>query len=153
MEVKVFGRYFGEEDIVGQDPIIARINCTANYAPVSRPTVHVVDASGKPVPGASVAFKVYNYSELYTVFNATCDSEGKCSLAMGRGDRFVWASDPASGTFGFVKAGASDTSAVTVILSSKDAVSEKFEIVPPAGKPVFIDSNSPEEVAWFVRDS
>jgi hypothetical protein len=151
MEVKVFGRYFGEEDIVGQDPIIARINCTANYAPVSRPTVHVVDASGKPVPGASVAFKVYNYSELYTVFNATCDSEGKCSLAMGRGDRFVWASDPASGTFGFVKAGASDTSAVTVILSSKDAVSEKFEIVPPAGKPVFIDSNSPEEVACLAR--
>lgn len=153
MEVKVFGRYFGEEDIVAQDPLIARINCTANYAPVSRPTVQVVDASGKPVPGASVAFKVYNYSELYTVFNATCDSEGKCSLAMGRGDRFIWASDPASGHFGFVKAGAADTSAITVKLScaSEDTVSAKFDIVPPAGKPVFIDSNSPEEVACSAR--
>ena len=154
MEVKVFGRYFGKEDIVEQDPLIARINCTANYAPVSRPTVQVVDASGKPVPGASVAFKVYNYSELYTVFDATCDSEGKCSLAMGRGDRFIWASDPSSGSFGFVKAGAADTSAVTVTLSYKDslsAVSANFDIVPPAGKPVSIDMSSPEEVACTER--
>ena len=153
MEVKVFGRYFGDEDIVEQDPLIARINSTANYAPVSRPTVHVVDASGKPVPGASVAFKVYNYAEFYTVFKATCDADGGCSFAMGRGDRLIWASDAASGAFGFVKVGASDTSDVTVKLSytSADTVSAKFEIVPPMGRPVSIDMTSPAEVACTAR--
>ena len=48
-----------------------------NYAPTGKAVVTVVDADGKPVSGADVEFKIYNYAEFYTVANKKTDAEGK----------------------------------------------------------------------------
>jgi hypothetical protein len=147
MEVKVFGKYSGEEDIVIQDSLVARINATANYAPVARPAVKAVDVEGKPVAGAYVFYKVYNYAEYHTVFTGKTDSRGEACFSMGKGDWIIRVSDPATQNYGIVEANPSDTSVIVVALDRKegDEYFERHEIVPPAGTPFPRDMDSPEE--------
>ena len=66
MHTKVFGRYNGPEEIMLETPNYTEINVIGNYAPTAKAVVTVTDANGKPVSGAKVDFKVYNYCLLYT---------------------------------------------------------------------------------------
>ena len=49
----------------------------------------VVDNQQKPVEGACVQFKVYNYAEFFTVHTRTTEKDGKASLSAGLGDMMV----------------------------------------------------------------
>ena len=66
------------------------VNCTARYADVKTLTVRVTE-SGRPVSDAIVRFQIVNYSELYTLWEATTDSAGLAQLETGSGDLFVYA--------------------------------------------------------------
>ena len=90
MHTKVAGDYDGPEEVVSRTPCYTEINVTSNYAPTSRVAINVVDSNNNPVINATVEFKLYNYSEFYTVAMKTTDANGTTFLTAGHGDLLVW---------------------------------------------------------------
>ncbi len=132
MHTKVFGRYQGPEERMGQTPCYTEINVVGNYAPTARAEVCVTDAEGHPVADACVEFKLYNYGEFYTVATKQSNAQGLCSLTAGKGDMLVWASH--EGKFGFAKLSFGRQEQLTVVLDRE--VGQPFacdwDMVPPA---------------------
>ena len=114
MHTRVFGHYDGPEQMVRQTACYTEINVTSNYTEVSPLVARVTDASGTPVEGAQVSFRLYNYAEFYPLVTYPSDTSGCASLTCGRGDLLVWASR--GGRFGFVKASVGQQDTVQVVL-------------------------------------
>lgn len=133
LHTKVAGDYNGDEDVIERNNIYTEINVIRAYVPSRRTTVTVTDLEGKPVAGALVQFKIYNYGEFFTVSSQTSDKKGRASLDMGLGDMMVWVWK--DGVFGMGKA---DSESVTVQLAHKagERFSADFDIVPPAENPL-----------------
>lgn len=132
MHTNVYGRYDGPEDKIKQTNIFCEINVTDNYAKTARSFVTVVDENGKPVSGADVHFKIYNYAEFYSAVKQTSDAQGRCSVQTGLGDMMVWGSK--DGRYGFekIKAG-TDNIVLKLNHRSGEQYAVDFEIVPPKG--------------------
>ena len=131
MHTKVFGRYNGPEEVMHQNPNFTEINIIGNYAANAPATVIVQDESGKPVKDAKVEFKVYNYTEFYTVANKLTDEAGKTSLTAGKGDMLIWASK--DGKFGYAKLSFGKDTELIVKLDKNagERHSAAFDIIPP----------------------
>lgn len=142
LHTKVFGDYHGDEDVIQRTPCYTEINVIRGYVHARRSVVTVLDEAGRPVQGARVEFKIYNYGEYYTVAAYSSDSKGQAALDMGCGDMVAWASK--GDRFGLAVIG---SEAVTVTLDHK--VGERFaldlDIVPPVEDPL-PSGASPEEV-------
>ncbi len=130
---KAFGRYHGDEEVVKQTALYSELNLLSHYAPTRRVTATVCGPDGKPLPGATIKFKMYNYAEYYTLATYTADAQGQASLTTGLGDILVWATD---GTrYAFSKLDVRQDSTLTLTLS--DNLNSQFsilnlDIVPPA---------------------
>lgn len=133
LHTKVFGDYQGDEDVILRTPCYTEINVIRGYVPARRSVVTVVDAAGKPVKGARVEFKIYNYGEYYTVAAYQTDAKGRAALDMGCGDMVAWAAK--EGRFGLAVI---DGEAVTVALDRRigERGSLDLDIVPPAEDPL-----------------
>ena len=131
MHTKVFGRYNGPEEIMLETPNYTEINVIDNYAPTGKTAVMVTDQDGKPVAGAKVEFKIYNYAEFFTAATKYTDDKGETFLTAGKGDMLVWASK--NGQFGYAKVSFGKDEKMTVKLDKKEgeAYSIPFDIVPP----------------------
>ena len=133
MHTNVFGKYNGPEEIVRETPLYTEINVIEHYAPQSAAmNITVVDKNGKPVEGAKVTFKIYNYSEFNSVAYKLTDSEGKASLTAGLGDMMIHVSK--DGLFGFRKVTYGKDQEVTIALEyekDSDIAHIEMEIVPP----------------------
>lgn len=133
MHTNVFGKYNGPEEIVRETPLYTEINVIEHYAPQSAAmNITVVDKDGKPVEGAKVTFKIYNYSEFNSVAYKLTDAEGKTSLTAGLGDMMIHVSK--DGLFGFRKVTYGKDQDVTVALEyekDSDIAHIEMEIVPP----------------------
>lgn len=130
MHTKVFGHYDGPEDVMSKNNCFTEINVTENYAPTAKAHVKVVDASGQPV-SAQVDFKVYNYSELYTVCRKQSGADGLTYVTSGLGDLVVWASK--GDKYGIAKCSVGKQDTVTVTIDKDLAFSGviDFDLVPP----------------------
>ena len=128
MHTRVRGDYTGKEDVIQRTNCFTEINVIETYAPIRHSTVTVVDAEQKPVAGAMVEFKIFNYGEFNSVVTLTADATGKASIHMGLGDMLIWASH--RGRFGFAKLAGDE---VTVVLNHKDGDEFTFDedITPP----------------------
>ncbi len=133
MTARVFGRYTGEE-VVSMNPNMTSVNVTGNYTDARKIKVKVMDAAGKPVPGAKVEYKVYNYGEFYPSVVLSADSEGISELTVGQGDWLIWASDGKQ--FGFGKLEAASQEEITVVLdkTGKENYRLAYDMVPPVEK-------------------
>lgn len=147
MHARVFGPYAGEEEVLSTADGITDINVTANYAPVDTMTVRVIDAAGKPVEGADVDFRIYNYAEFYPIATKTTDSKGEASLVTGLGDMLVWATDGKN--YNFRKAHTGKDRMITLQLLPDDNMNAvyDFDIVPPKAqsKPVVVTAEQRAE--------
>ena len=134
MHTKVFGKYAGQEEIMVQTPRYTEINIIDNYGTSAKAEVEVVDADGKPVPGAWVEFKIYNYAEFHTVAAKTTDEQGKTWLSAGLGDMLVWASK--DGRYGYKKLSFGKDASITLKIdkTGQEALVEELDIVPPPEK-------------------
>ena len=138
MHTRAFGNYNGPEEVLQRTNNFTEINLTSNYAPTAEVKFEVKDTDGKPVSGAKVEFKIYNYAEFYTAVTKQTDAQGRTSLSAGMGDLLIWASK--DGKYGYSKASFGKDKTVTItlnhnMLSDKSKVSfeeETFNIVPPA---------------------
>jgi transglutaminase-like putative cysteine protease len=130
VHTNVFGKYTGEEEKNVDKPMYSTINLLSNYADVREAKTLVTDAEGKPVAGATVTFKVYNYAEYYSIVESVTDSAGKASIYAGMGDMLVWASK--DGIFGYAVSSPKNEN-VTVVLNKKkgDDFDDRYELVPP----------------------
>lgn len=128
---KAFGRYHGDEEVVEQTPLYSELNLLSHYAPTRRVTVTVLDNMEKPVAGASVKFKLYNYSEYYTLASVNTDEEGKASLTTGLGDLLIWATDGKE--YGYGKLDVRQYSLISIFLTRtpENEYVEELDIVPP----------------------
>lgn len=131
MNTNVFGEYQGPEEILASNPYITTINATSKYAPTGSLLVKVVDSAGKPVPGATINFCIYNYAEFYPAVTRRGDSEGRARLTAGLGDMVIWATD--GNRFGFSKGRPGDEE-ITIILDKDSQWNGSFEmdVIPPA---------------------
>ena len=138
MHTRAFGNYNGPEEVLQRTNNFTEINLTSNYAPTAEVKFEVIDTDGKPVSGAKVEFKIYNYAEFYTAVTKQTDAQGRTSLSAGMGDLLIWASK--DGNYGYSKASFGKDNTVTItlnhnMLSDKSKASfeeEIFNIVPPA---------------------
>lgn len=138
MHTRAFGNYNGPEEVLQRTNNFTEINLTSNYAPTAEVKFEVKDTDGKPVSGAKVEFKIYNYAEFYTAVTKQTDAQGRTSLSAGMGDLLIWASK--DGNYGYSKASFGKDNTVTItlnhnMLSDKSKASfeeETFNIVPPA---------------------
>lgn len=132
LHTKVFGAYDGPEDVISRNEVFTEINCIRNYIPYHRSTVRVLDSEGRPVAGARVEFKIYNYAEYYTVACYESDAEGYASLDTGIGDVVVWASRGDDWGLSVVRGEG------TVVLDKKTGGEYSFqlEVVPPVEDPL-----------------
>ncbi|MBR4353385.1 MAG: transglutaminase domain-containing protein [Bacteroidales bacterium] len=133
LHTKVFGDYHGDEDVIRRTPCYTEINVIRGYVPARRSVVTVVDEKGKPVAGAHVEFKIYNYAEYYTVASYQTDRKGQAALDMGLGDMVAWASK--ADRFGLAVI---DGEAVTLTLDHMvgERCAIDLDIVPPAENPL-----------------
>ncbi|MBQ8222694.1 MAG: transglutaminase domain-containing protein [Bacteroidales bacterium] len=132
LHTRVFGRYYGPEEVIDVTPNHTEINVVDNYADASKMTVKVVDIDGNPVPNARVEFKIYNYAEFCGVAVKFTDEKGETWMTAGKGDMLVYASD--KGKFGFEEMPFGEKNELVVKLDKcygKDIMVE-YNITPPA---------------------
>lgn len=136
MATNVTGNYDGPEQQLYRDSCYTRINVTANYAPLRRAVVKVVDKDGNPVAGAPVSFRLYNYAELYPLFATVTDKDGLASLLCGKGDLVAWAATPDGAAYGLAELDASADNGNPVLLTVDNAPLASplsLTLTPPAG--------------------
>ncbi len=131
MHTKVFGNYNGPEEVMYRTPRYTEINVIDNYAASARADVQVVDEAGKPVEGAKVEFKVYNYAEFYTVGTKQTNAEGKTFLSAGKGDMLVWASKDGKFGYGKVSFGMDELVSIKLDKVAGESYSIEMDILPP----------------------
>jgi len=144
VHTNVFGPYNGSEEKNVDTNLYSVINLLSNYTDVRTAAVKVVDKNKKPVKGATVKFKVYNYAEFYPIANTETDANGKASIITGKGDVLVWATDGKN--YGYVKS-AADSKELEIVLDK--AINNEFAetLVMKAPAPQKIRELSPEKVA------
>lgn len=134
----VFGKYYGEEEILTETELYSEINLTPNYASTKKLCVTIVNEDGKPVEDAQVAFKLYNYAEFYPLTTKSTDKKGSCSLITGYGDLIVWATK--DNKTGFIKASQEQTE-ITITLSETPKFEDMdFIVNPPKAQPLDVVS-------------
>lgn len=138
LHTRVFGKYFGPEEVIDRNANYTEINVIDNYAKTAKLNVKVVDNEGNAVPDARVDFKIYNYSEYCNVATKHADNEGNTWLTAGLGTMMVYASK--DGKFGYevVKIGDVDNIMIELCrdgrksVSSSEQIEEDYDIIPPA---------------------
>lgn len=151
MHTKVFGKYNGPEEVMKETDGYTEINVIDNYAPTAKATITVTDTEGKPVEGAQVEYKIYNYAEFYTVANKLTDAQGKSFLTAGKGDMLVWATK--DGQFGYSKVSFGKDDNVTIVLNKKpgDTETVALDIVPPVEGSIAVEVTPEQKEANAKR--
>ncbi|MDR3061840.1 MAG: transglutaminase-like domain-containing protein [Dysgonamonadaceae bacterium] len=130
VHTNVFGLYRGPEEKNLETNLYSKINLLANYAPTRQLKVNVRDTAGRPVVGADVRFKLYNYAQIYPIAESKTDSLGNTSLLTGLGDLVVWANKGAY--YGYLKAPSGQNEIVVELkYQPGETYDEKMELVPP----------------------
>ena len=132
LHTRVFGRYYGPEEVIDETPNHTEINVVDNYGETSKMTLKVVDEEGNAVPDARVEFKIYNYAEFSGVAVKFTDENGETWMTAGNGDMMAYASK--DGKFGFEEMPFGKKEQLVIVLDkqSGDEMIIEYEITPPA---------------------
>lgn len=145
-----FGKYTGTEEVTHQTNLFSRVNMLPNYTDTRKITITVLDKAGKPVQGATVKFKLYNYAEYYPIAAQKTDAQGHASVTTGYGDLLIWAS--LGDQYGYQKMDVRQTGSLTLTLDRTPGQEyvEELTIVPPAEKHDIVTA-TPEKAAANAR--
>lgn len=137
VHTKSFGAAYGNENAINIHRNFAEVNNLERYASTKRIYVKVSSDDGKPVPGASVEYKLYNYAEFYTLAEIETGPAGISSFETGFGDLLVWAH--LDSLFAFRKISVVETDTLNLILGEYSDVKGTLELdldVPAVLKPL-----------------
>ena len=134
LHTRVFGRYYGPEEVIDETPNHTEINVVDNYGETSKMTIKVVDEEGNAVTDARVEFKIYNYAEFSGVAVKFTDEKGETWMTAGNGDMMAYASK--DGKFGFEEMPFGEKEELVIVLDkeSGDEMIIEYNITPPAEK-------------------
>lgn len=135
LHTRVFGHYFGPEEVIQVTDNYTEINVVDNYADISKINITVTDEAGKPIPNVDVDFKIYNYSEYNTVASKKTDKDGKTWLTAGLGSMMIFASNNGKFDYKLVNFGQDHDITLTLTKVPGETLTTQFDIVPPAEKP------------------
>jgi len=132
VHTKAFGRYHGDEEVVHETPLYSELNLLSHYAKTRRITAVALSADGKPLKDVIVRFKLYNYSEFFTIFETRSDAKGEASMTTGYGDLLVWVTD-GKRSYGYAKINVRRTDRVKVYMNrtADDMFVDQVEMVLP----------------------
>jgi len=128
-----FGKYKGDEEVTHNTNLFSRINMLGNYADTKKITVKVVDHDYHNVAGATVKFKLYNYSEYYPIATQTTDQNGIAQLTTGLGDLLIWATDGYHYNYGQFDVRRQDTLVISIDRLPSECYIEQYTMIPPSG--------------------
>lgn len=150
VHTKAFGRYKGDEEVVRRTGLYSELNLLSHYAETRHITATVQDKDGKPLKDAQVKFKLYNYSEYYTLATMATDADGHASITTGLGDLLIWACK--DGKYGYAKIDVRKNDKITLKLTHTEGGEyvENLEITPPEGN-YRTDDVADEELAANAR--
>ncbi len=136
LHTRVFGRYYGPEEVIERTENHTEINVVDNYAETAKATITVKDKDGQVVPNIPVEFKIYNYAEFCTVVTKNTDENGQTWITGGLGDMMAYAAK--DGKFGFqmIRFGKTDEITITLDHDINNMESFEFDIVPPVATSV-----------------
>ena len=132
LHTRVFGRYYGPEEVIDRTPNHTEINVVDDYAETSKMIVKVVDENGNALPDVKVEFKIYNYAEFCSVAVKTTDENGETWMTAGNGDMMAYATK--DGKFGFEEMPFGEKDELVIKLDKKegDLMTIEYDITPPA---------------------
>lgn len=148
VHTNVFGLYNGPEEKNVQTGLYSVINLLGNYTATRDVKVKVVDEAGKPVPGATVNFNVYNYAEFYPVATGITNEDGSASIVSGMGDILVWANK--DDIYGYAKS-TPDGGELTVTLKEKQGGEFEESIIMEAPAEQSVKELSAEKIAGNAK--
>lgn len=131
VHTKAFGQYKGDEEVVIKSDLYSELNLLANYAPTKNVCITVYGMDDKPAADATVKFKLYNYSEYYTLANVACDENGQARLTTGLGDLLIWASDGSHYNYKKIDVRVQDTLSIWLSRDGDQEYVDEMNIVPP----------------------
>ena len=145
-----FGKYNGTEEVTHKTDLFSRVNMLPNYTETKKITIKVIDENGKPVEGAKVKFKLYNYSEYYPIAMQETGTNGTAQVTTGYGDLLIWACK--DGKYGYQLMDIRKTDQLTVKLERTAGAeyAEDLTVVPPVGKHDVVTA-TPEKAAANAR--
>jgi|WetSurMetagenome_2_1015567.scaffolds.fasta_scaffold03414_3 transglutaminase-like putative cysteine protease len=132
VHTKSFGAPYGNENYIKKYRLFSEVNNLSKYAVTKRIYAKVTDTAGRSVKDALVAFRIYNYSEFFTLAEFPTGDDGLCSFETGIGDLIVWARK--GDDFGFSKISACSTDTVFLELRGTLALPNDLalDLLPPA---------------------
>lgn len=135
LHTRVFGRYYGPEEVIERTANHTEINVVDNYGDTAKTTFQVVDTDGTPQANITVEFKIYNYAEFCTVVTKQTDENGETWLTSGLGCMMAYAAN--NGMFGFQVFKSGEDPKVTIVLDHKEGLCEHFDfdMIPPVANP------------------
>lgn len=128
LHTRVFGKYFGPEEVIERTANHTEINVVDNYAETAKLNIKVVDIEGNAVANAQVAFKIYNYAEYCTVATKQTEADGTTWMTAGLGTMMIYASK--DGQFGYEVLKIGDKEEVVIVLDNKTE-NCNYDIIPP----------------------
>ncbi len=158
VHTNVFGRYEGPEEVNKRTPYYSCINLLSNYADTATAYVTVYDKRHLPAKNASVCFKLYNYAEYYTLAEVKTDENGRAQLNTGLGDLLIWAKQ--GDDYAYAQLDLRKQDHLVLILSYKGPnpwmspagnLVQRFDMVPPAGKPLNNNVSATAQLACDKR--
>ena len=145
-----FGKYNGTEEVTHKTNLFSRVNMLSNYTDTKKITITVTDGNGKAVEGASVKFKLYNYSEYYPIAVQKTDANGQAQVTTGLGDLLIWACKDGKYGYRLMDIRKSDQLTVKLDRTAGAEYAEDLTVVPPVGKHDVVTA-TPEKAAANAR--
>ena len=132
LHTRVFGRYYGPEEVISVTPNHTEINVVDDYAETSKMTVKVVDENGNVLPDVNVEFKIFNYGEFCSVAVKKTDENGETWMTAGNGDMMAYATK--DGKFGFEEMPFGKKDELVIVLDKEEGMEMviEYNITPPA---------------------
>lgn len=113
---------------------VAYISVTQRYAKVRPFTVHITDAAGNSLTGATVEYYVLNEGLLRRIAQRVTDSQGRAIMSLGLGS--VWVTARQGDMSAEFLVNTAETGAVELSLPQRDSVPASFDFLPPEGSSV-----------------
>ncbi|MDD2635938.1 MAG: transglutaminase domain-containing protein [Bacteroidales bacterium] len=138
----VHTKQFGKADVnnpslLNQNENFTWVNALSTYAPVKKIEVRVINENNIPLWGVKVKYQIYNYAEMYPLYETQTNIRGESEFTTGYGSLEIYVSDGVNNSS--VVVDPYFEGLVTVVLGKKDNFPVKTaKYIPPVAQNVTI---------------
>ncbi|MDD4149907.1 MAG: transglutaminase domain-containing protein [Bacteroidales bacterium] len=138
----VHTKQFGKADVknpnlLTQNENFTWVNALSTYAPVKKIEVRVTSENNIPLWGIKVKYQIYNYAEMYPLYETQTNIRGESEFTTGYGSLEIYVSDGVNSSS--VVVNPDFEGLVTVVLGKKDDFPAKTaKYIPPVAQNVTI---------------